>query len=223
MDEWHIFLIGIVGWFIYSRIEDSKKTKIKREREKKELEELGREEMEQQRERVKSEQERKRIEKEIYDLMDSIVKDWNASIYADKVETPGNGHVKYRFENGDNILFTGKTLTYTTSKHKMQFTLGLAYQVKFRNTFNRIVEIINSGKTAKRSRSSYSYSKYYGSKSTKSTATATDPKSRKYEMIMETIKLRKESLAKMSKSDPERVALENELKVAERVASEMKK
>jgi len=40
---------------------------------------------------------------------------------------------------------------------------------------------------------------------------------------METITLRKENLNKMSKNDPDKVALQNELEAAERKASEIKR
>lgn len=226
-DPWYLFWFVVIGLYILNKIDDRAESKrIRRKNEMEDLEKTTEKIRKEMAEMTEKEKKRKEIDKEINDLISSITKDWNASIYADKVKTPGNGHVTYRFENGDHILFTGKTLIYTTSKHKMQFTLGIMYQSVFRKFFNRIVEIINSGKTSTRSSYSKSYSNYSGGQvpppQNPKPSSSLDPKTRRYEVLMETIRLRKENLDKMSKNDPEREALENELKVAEKKAAEMK-
>ena len=98
-------------------------------------------------------------------------------------------------------------------------------------------EIINSGRTRPQ-KSGYdrynSYSKSgssssgYSSGSTgtgsgpKKDNTAGHPKGNLYNTLKQTIKQREEQLSKMSKQDPSRAALENELETAKRKVAEMK-
>lgn len=216
-----IFILLIASPFAYFILKyEGMKLEKRQAREKHEQEEREKEE--------RQERERKNIETEINDLADSIIADWNNSIYADKVETPGTQTVTYKFENGNTVFLQGNTLIYTTSTRKITYTIGLIYKSRFTTIFNRIVEIINSGQTAKRSKSySYSSSSKYsdGGKTYSAPSNKTAPVSsrqKRYDTIMETIKLRKEGLAKMSKNDPSRPALENELKAAEKKAAEIK-
>lgn len=200
-----VFALILIFIWIFIDIKQS------RQKKKKKAEEEIKEKMENA--------EHERLKRELNDLIDSIIADWNISIYSDKVETPGTDTIKYRFENGNTILLKGRTLVYTTSTRRIEYTLGLIYKSRVVGVFNRIVEIINEGKTARRQKS-------YGGKTytspTSSNASSSNPRQIRYDTIMETIKLIKEKLSKMSGSDPERPALENELNVAERKAREIK-
>lgn len=203
-----LFVAGI-GYLIRRDIIKQKK---KREEEKKKKLEEEIEEAKQQ-----------KLKKEINDLADSIIRDWNGAIYADKIETPGNRTVIYKFENGDTVFYRGDTLKYTTSKREVIYTIGLLYRSKFTKILNRMVEIINEGNTSTRkSKSNFSGSYKHTSTYTSSSNNNKSPRQRRYDIIVETIKLRKEKLAKMSKNDPERNILENELRAAERKAEEIK-
>lgn len=152
------------------------------------------------------------LKKEINALADAIIADWNSAVYADKVRTPSTGGVVYMFENGDKVFLKGDTLKYSTRSKNSEWTIGLMYSSRFTTIFNRMVQIINDGHVGRRNRTY-----------TRSSKTGYSGTNRRYNILMDTIKLRRENLAKMKRNDPDREAMENELKAAERMAESMKK
>lgn len=200
MIEIILFFLGGIGVFIfwYERNEALKKEKKKQREYKPENHDKERQ---------------MALETEIEALSDRIIRDWNSAIFSDKIDTPGDGVVIYTFENGDTIHYQLDTLKYDTGTTRVVYTMGLLWRSQFTGIFNRIVEIINNRQAGTRRRV---YTQTAQPESS-------DPKTRKYQVLQETIRLRKESLAKMRKNDPNRTALENELKAAERVASLMQK
>lgn len=198
-----LLTLGIGGFLILSYREKQREKRYKEEREKSRYEEPVYEDTAQE-----------RIRRELDAIVDAMVLDWNLTIYPDKVETPGNDTRIYRFENGDVLYFIGNDLTFNTRTRKVSYTVGFTYKAKFNAVFNRIVEIINSGKTGTRSG--------YRTQTFTSTSHPVDGKSRRYQILESTVKLRREGLAKMRRDDPNRVAMENELKAAEKKLASMK-
>lgn len=162
-------------------------TGIKRRREKKEI---------------------RKIRKELEDLHDSIIKDWNATIFSDKVQAVNN-QATYRMENGIRItLNQNRTIRLETHAGIWTYTVSSDIWSKFVTTINRIVEIINAGNTATRTVNTKAW--------TRRKVATEHPKKRIYEVLLENLNLRKAKLSQMTKDDPERHPLEIELIVVER-------
>lgn len=154
------------------------------------------------------------LAREIEALVDALIRDWNSAIYSDKIRTLEDQIVTYRFENGDTIWYRQGVLKYDTRTKYVEYTIGYTYRIRFTATFNRMVEIINAGNVGRRSsRRAYS---------TTSSTKMQDTPNRKYNVLMETIRLRKEGLAKIPKTHPDYTSLLNELRAAERVAASIK-
>lgn len=167
-------------------------------------------------EREKIEQEK--IASELNYLLQLIINDWNASIYPDKIDTPGINKVEYRFENGDRVILIDRTLEHHTSRQKITYRIGLIHRAKFVAAFNRIVQIVNNGEAKKRMRGN----RNPVNGSSQSYNPSSNPRQKKYDLLMQTIKLRRENLMKMDKNDPDRAAMEFELSVAENKAAKIK-
>lgn len=201
-----LLTIGIIGGcYVYTQ---DKKSREKAAAERQKQRDYERERFKFQRD---EELQQEAIKRELESLIEYMLRDWNSAIYADKVETPGDGVFTYEFENGDFLWYQRGTLRWKRG----EYTLGLSYRARFSAIFNRLVEIINKGNTDTRGkRRTYS--------TTSGTKKADNSPNRKYQTLMETIRLRKEGLAKMKKSDPDYTSLLNELRAAERVAASMK-
>jgi hypothetical protein len=222
------------------KLEKERKAELKRqaderEKQRKRQEEARREQ--QAREDVRKQQEQQdQIERELNTLYRSIISDFTANPYGDKIVTPRiNGEVacNYRFENGKIIKFYKKA---NDNRHCLEwgdttYTLGSIWTSKFISLFN---EMIDKGRTRPQKSGYDRYNSYGGSSSSsgyksggtgsgpKKDNTAGHPKGNLYNTLKQTIKQREEQLSKMSKQDPSRVALENELATAKRKVAEMK-
>lgn len=224
------------------KLEKERKAELKRqaderEKQRKRQEDARREQ--QAREDVRKKQEQQdQIERELNTLYRSIISDFSANPYEDKIVTPkvnGTTACNYTFENGKIIKLYKNTYDnrYCLEWGDSTYTLGSVWTSKFISLMNEIVE---KGRTRPK-KSGYdrydSYGKSSGSSSGYSSGgntssgpkrdnTAGHPKGNLYNTLKQTIKQREEQLSKMSKQDPSRTALENELATAKRKVAEMK-
>ena len=179
------------------------------------------------------EEEQAKIKQELEDLYNSMIRDFQNSPYSDKLIYDRKGEytaVTYKFENGKHLTI----LVATDKQTKIEYE-GSTYTVSIIFS-NKFVSLINEMNDKKRSRpgrntsssgsgysgykSSSGYSSSSGRKST-SNKWSGHPKGNLYQTLKDTITQRKEQLKKMSKNDPERKHLENELATAERKLREM--
>ena len=166
--------------------------------------------------RMQKEKEQEEFKKEIDKICDNLVEDCVKNRYKDKVSTPTGDRIEYRFENGDFLIMENNTITFKDKTHTTKITVGLFYKIKFRSVFSSIVDQINKGQTKQRP------SGYRPNKSnTSSSSYSSHPRAGLYDTLKDTIKNREEQLSKMSKTDPERVGLENELNNAKNRVKEM--
>lgn len=125
--------------------------------------------------------------------------------------------LRYFFKNDDTIefidldnrKFSYKGATYTTSS----------------SLWSKFVQILNSAMSSDKGKAHRGSSENSRQKksSQKTSQKSTDPKRARYDTIMDTIKLRKAQLLKMSKTDSNREALINELESAQRMADKLKR
>jgi hypothetical protein len=151
------------------------------------------------REKENKKREQKRIKEELDELYIRLISDFSNNPYNDKINTPTENGVicfDYTFENGDKFKICNNTIEYKN----YTFTVGVIYRNKFISLCN---EMTSKARTRPGGR------KYQDSQ--KSKRTYDDPNRDRYEKLKDNIKLREEQLKKMSKYDPERPALENEL------------
>ena len=166
-----------------------------------------------------------------------MISDFSANPYSDKIVTPKiNGELAcyYTFENGKIIKFYKKAndSRWCLEWGDTTYTLGPVWKSKFISLFN---EIIDKRRTRpqksgydrydsynKSGSSSSGYKSSGTSSGPKKDNTADHPKGNLYNTLKQTIKQREDQLSKMSKQDPSRVALENELATAKRKVAEMK-
>jgi hypothetical protein len=233
-----------------AKLEKEKQAELKRqadERQKsRERQEKAEKERKEQEDRYKAwrkqadeKEEQDKIERDLNTLYKSIISDFSANPYSDKIVTPiinGENACNYRFENGKIIKFYKKA---NDSRHCLEwgdtiYTLGSVWTSKFIDLIN---EMIDKGHTRPQKSGYDRYNSYGGSssssgyKSSGSTGTGSGPKKDNttghpkgnlYNTLKQTIKQREEQLSKMSKQDPSRAALENELATAKRKVAEMK-
>ncbi len=160
------------------------------------------------------EETQKKVNKELDDIWNKILEDFNKNPYSDKYSTHReNGVIVsiYRFENGDIFKLWGNNISYGRYK----YTIGSLNRIKF----VRLVNHINSS-GRNRPDNGRAYTKKDWSKS--DSKHSSHPKWNVYKSIKDTITQREAQLAKISKNDPERKALENELEAAKRRVAEMK-
>lgn len=162
-----------------------------------------------------------KIEK-IYNL---IVKDFNNSPYNDKYEVKTISSLDYisfiyKFDNGytfnmisDSISLKDRNNTvissYTLSPHYYKIFLEL------------VLEINQKSKSRYNQNSRQYYKRDYEQK-VKEEPKVKSTDNPRLDKILEKIKLREEQLSKMSKNDPNRSALINELETYKNVANKMK-
>jgi hypothetical protein len=176
-------------------------------------------------ERIKKEQER--IDSELKDLYYKIMVDFTKSPWTDKFRTHRNGKggnkFYYTLDDGEEITLEDNVLTYKTKKFTQTFTLGILWRNKFTGLANHI--LTNCKKRGEQQRSSSGSSSSgggYRQEKPRPDPNAGHPKFGLYTTLKKTIKQREDQLAKMSKNDPERVGLENELNAAKRRVADMK-
>ncbi len=173
--------------------------------------------------RKKPSKKKKRVEKsnqekiidELNQLKNSLVEDWNSSIFSDKIST-APGTVVYRKENGDVITMHQNDIEVRTSTERCVYTVGSYERHAFVSIFNRMIQIINAGNAGQRDIENETHIPSPKRK------TSDNPKRDLYENLLENIRLRKDSLNKLPKFDENRRCLENELRVAEMKANRLK-
>jgi chromosome segregation ATPase len=204
--------------------EDIKGKVSKKEMREKAAEEASRaaerEAEESDRKKREAEEEQSRIKSELDNLFQDMIRDFSNNPYSDKYHTKtvdGLTTFHYTFENGNTIsIGDDNTIRY----ENVTYTVSTTYRSKFIKLANEIIDKGRSrpsGYGGKKSGGRY----YGGSSKAKSNKYASHPKGNVYETIKDTIKSREDQLKKMSKTDPERVSLQNELDAAKRRLKEM--
>jgi len=208
--------------------EEERKEKEKRDRE------IRAERMESERKRRMSEAEQKKkddqqkIETELQNIFDSIVRDFRNNPYSDKYDTPNvNGVItfKYRFENGFTFEMNGNKISYIDDKFRYSYTVSFLWRNKFVQLAN---EIINKGRNrptssdSGKSNQNYKKNDYKKSEPYKETPKTGNPQRDRYNLLNDKIRIREEQLNKMSKNDPDRISLQNELDTYKRLRDKIK-
>lgn len=165
-------------------------------------------------EKENKKKEQGKIKSELDKLFNDLVSDFSNNPYTDKYSTPkkfGRVCFHYKFENGDTFEMDENEIKYKNSI----YTVGIFYRNKFVSLCN---EIVSKGRTRPGG------SKYWsgGSSSSGSKQKSNDPNRDRFDKVKDNIKLREEQLRKMSKTDPQREALENELDNLKRALKRMK-
>jgi hypothetical protein len=190
---------------------------------------------------AKRQNEQQQIERELNTLYKSMISDFSANPYSDKINTPqrnGKTACYYTFENGKTIrMYKNATDNrYCLEWESTIYTLGTVWSGKFIDLFNEMIK--KGGPRPKRSGydryDSYGKSSSSGSgykqQSSSSGQRKTDntppkwkdhPKGGMYQTLKDTVKLREEQLKKATGSDKE--ALKNELEAAKRMLDNLNK
>lgn len=172
-------------------------------------------------EKENKKREQEKVKSELDKLFNDLVSDFSNNPYTDKYSTPkkfGRVCFHYKFENGDTFEMDENEIKYKNSI----YTVGIFYRNKFVSLCN---EIISKGRTRPGGSSSGSSSSgynYYKQKSKHYKQKSNDPNRDRFDKVKDNIKLREEQLRKMSKTDPQREALENELDNLKRALKRMK-
>lgn len=181
-----------------------------RDYERKEREASEKERQRQNDEKRKKEQKQKELNDELDSLYSLMYRDFYSNPYIDKIQTPtinGITVFHYTFEDGRIVKIEGNKIIWGSSI----YTVGLLYRNRFTQLGNDMISQARS-----RPRNSGSYQKSTQKKSTG------HPKEPLYNTLKATIKQREDQLKKMSKNDPDRASLENELKTAQTKLKAMK-
>lgn len=203
---------------------EKQKEKIRKQQEE---ESKARAESERQR-RIKEEEEKResqQVERELDELFNNMVRDFSSYPYDDKYETPWVGSrvtFKYKFENGSTFEMDENRIIYDDGSYRHSYRVNISIRSKFVGLAN---EIISKGKRRPRSSSSdWNKSKqdYKKSEPFKETPKTGNPQRDKYNLLNDKIRLREDQLSKMSKNDPNREALKNELDTYKRVRDKIK-
>jgi hypothetical protein len=229
-----------------SKLEKEKQDKLKAERLKKQAEaekERARQAMyDEWKREAKKKGEQDQIERELNTLYQSMISDFSANRYSDKISTPqrnGKTACYYTFENG-KVLKIYKNTTddrFCLEWETTIYTLGLTWSGKFISLANEMIR--KGGSRPKRSgydrydsygkgsSQSSGYRQSSGSSSGQRKADNTPPKWKDhpkggmYQTLKDTVKLREEQLKKATGSDKE--ALQNELTAAKRMLDNLNK
>jgi len=231
-----------------AKLEKEKQEKLRAEAEKRAQarEKAEKEKKEQQdrynawRKQADEKEKQDQIEREINTLYRSMISDFSAARYSDKITTPqrnGKTAFYYTFENG-KIMRMYKNVNdnrYCLEWEGHIYTLGLVWSEKFIRLAN---EMTDKGGARPR-RSGYDRYDSYGSKSGSSGSSGRSsgssgqrssstppkwrdhPKGTMYQTLKDTVKLREEQLRKATGSDKE--ALQNELNAAKRMLDNLNK
>lgn len=170
---------------------------------------------------IEEERRNREVKIELDNLFSRMVKDFSNNPYKDKYKTPiENGVVSftYTFEQGDTIKIINNKITY----NKGVYTVSDLYKYKFIRLANEIMEkgrVRNkaNNRDNEDATNANSRNNSFGNKS----KNPNHIKSGLYKTLKDTVKQREDQLKKLSRNDPERVALENELNSAKRKVSEM--
>lgn len=187
--------LGAFAWMVYDIVRTVQKARRHlKEEEKKMFEKLKK--------AMEDNIRKKQVEDDLLNVLKLIREDWNRSKVKSKLDR-GSDKVIYRLDSGGLFEYSYEgRLEFTASGiGKITYKVGLTYQLVILRLIGTLVDDINAGRAKE----------------------SNDPRSRRYYVLVDNIKLRKESLAKMRHDDPDRAALENELRAAEKKAAEMKK
>jgi hypothetical protein len=230
-----------------AKLEKERQDKLKAERLKKQAEEekeRARQAMyDEWKKEAKKKSEQDQIERELNTLYQSMISDFSANRYSDKISTPqrnGKTACYYTFENG-KVLKIYKNTTdarFCVEWESTIYTIGLEWTNKFIGLCNEMIK--KGGPRPKRS----GYDRYdsYGKGSSQSSGSSgykqssssgqrkadntppkwrDHPKGGMYQTLKDTVKLREEQLKKATGSDKE--ALQNELTAAKRMLDNLNK
>ena len=182
----------------------------------------------------KKKEEQEQIEKELNDIYELLIDDFRKAPYSDKIKTPtvnGKTAFHYTFENGKLFRLEDNKIYWDSSI----FTVGLLWKAKFVQLAN---DMVRRGQQ-RQQRSGYDrYDRYskgsssgssgYRSSSSQDQRKANTPpkwkdhpKGPMYQNLKDTVRLRKEQLAKTAKTDTNYEALKNELETAEAMIKKM--
>lgn len=182
------------------------------------IEDRKRKEREKERERI----EQDRLRKIIDDLYNALFDDFKKSPYSDKIKwvtIKATIRITYRFENNKVFQMQDEWIDYDGDS----YNLGIVSRNKFTRLMNDMIKFSRKRPTEQSSNNNNNNNNRTNYKSKSSNPYADHPKGGIYQTLKDTIKLRKEQLSKLSKDDPERRVLENELSAAERAFNNLKK
>lgn len=158
-------------------------------------------------------------------IFNLIVKDFNNSPYNDKYEVKTISSLDYisftyKFENGYTFsMISDSIFLYDRNNIKISsYTLSSYYYKIF---LELVLEINKKSKSRYNQNSRQYYKRDYEQK-VKEEPKVKSTGNPRLDKILEKIKLREEQLSKMSKNDPNRSALINELETYKNVANKMK-
>lgn len=214
MDIWGKFDKWLPGYKDRERERERRSREREREREK----EREKERQKQREEERRKEQRQREVEKELDDLSDLMVSDFSRYPYGDKISTPTiNGEVAfhYTFEDGRKVKIEGNKIHWGNAI----YTVGNYTRIKFVRLAN---EMIRKSKTRPNTGGSKQSNSGQSQRAQQRKSHTGHPKEPLYNTLKQTIKQREEQLKKMSKTDPDRSSLENELSTAKRKLQDMK-
>lgn len=158
-----------------------------------------------------------KLRKELEYLQYLIIEDFKSAPYSDKIKTPTiNNQVcwYYTFENNDSIKIEGRKIIYQRGGIINTYTVSQ----RIRNEFVALGNAINRNAINKKSKARFGGTKNnHKTYTTTKSSTVSDPKRRRYDNLLEKIKLRENQLKNNSDS-----SLLNELNVYKKKAKEMK-
>ena len=159
-------------------------------------------------------------------IFNLIVKDFNNSPYNDKYEVKTISSLDYisftyKFENGYTFsMISDSIFLYDRNHIKISsYTLSPNYYKIF---LELVLEINQKSKSRYNQNSRQYYKRDYDEQKVKEEPKVKSTGNQRLDKILEKIKLREEQLSKMSKNDPNRSSLINELETYKNVANKMK-
>lgn len=162
--------------------------------------------------KIKKEKEQENIKNELNKIYNKIHSDFFKNPIRAKFDVEdlkdGKRSFHYTCDDGEKITINSSTyeIIYTTSIGRVTYRVNLLLISEFVTLANKII----------------GFSGYKNRNSEKTDTKEVDNNRRKYNLILDTIKLRKDQLNSMSKDHPDRKILERELEAAELSLKNMK-
>lgn len=166
---------------------------------------------EQRQRKLKEDAEQREIQNFLDDLLRRTHLDFTNNPYSDKITTDRiRGSIKftYKFESGERFSLWENELVYEKTGTRITYTLGLSIKGRFIDLANDIIRR-SVNRTVSKPRP-------------KQTDT-TNPHLKRLNTLNEQIKIRETQLNKLSKTDPSRESLKNELDTYKRIRDKIKK
>lgn len=144
----------------------------------------------------------------VWIIIDGMKDDWIENRYKDKISITKceRENILYKLENGRFIEFGERFIKFNQEKYYLSVELYNSVYVIFKTIINQIRDGIATDRNGNANTKKYT----------------DNPKRHLYESLVSTIKNRVDQLSKMSKNDPDRPMLENELCVARKKKNEIK-